>query len=108
MEYSTGDKLSPLSQEELHLFGSLYMRRLVNLKGNSVVKAQFLKLINKRLWQLTGLIEMGAPDDLIKFQLTQFVAIVSEEAQKLYGKLEYQDLMIEVRNQNYLTWSYQI
>jgi hypothetical protein len=51
---------------------------------------------------------MGAPDDLIKFQLTQFVAIVSEEAQKLYGKLEYQDLMIEVRNQNYLTWSYQI
>lgn len=98
----------PLSKEELHLFGSLYMRRLANLNGNSVVKAQFLKVINKRLWQLTGLIQNGAPDDLIRFQFTQFVAMVSEEAQKLYGKLEYGDLTIEVHNQNYLYWSYQI
>lgn len=61
---------------------------------------QFIKTINRRLSQLTSLVENNAPDDLIQFQFTQFVAMVAEKAQELYGKLEYGDLIIEVKKKD--------
>lgn len=89
-----------MSKEELYLFRDLHAKLRSNLKGNSVITPYFLGLINKRLLQFTTLVEDGANDSLVQFQLTQFVAIVAEEAQKLYGKLEYGDLVIEVKNIN--------
>lgn len=61
---------------------------------------KFIKVIHRRLSQLTYLTENGASEDLIQFQFTQFVAMVAEEAQKLYGKLEYGDLIIEVKKKD--------
>lgn len=90
----------PLSNEELNLFGSLFFRRIANLSGSGKIDRRFLALINKRLWQLTGLVQDKAPEDMLEFQFVQFVAMVAKEAQRLYGKpLKYDGDTIEVDNE---------
>lgn len=92
--------MEPLTPEELQVLKSLFIRRLDNLQSSPLMNRQFLATINRRVFQLTQLVEIGADRRLIEFQFTQLVVMLAEEATKMYGKLEYGDLIINVEKKD--------